>query len=174
MWAGCPATPPLLICSYALLQATFPWVPAVTATPAEGPPAKVSAEGRNREGAPSHCAGARGPGGALHGHHDWQPKLGVAMASSSEFASVDLLGLRGGSCLTQPLACLTLPTRVMACTPPQPSSHTLRPRSFPSPTKCLRCTSLMLGLGRQGLGCDGENPPTTYNFFLCSSHSPHM
>lgn len=43
--------------------------------------------------------------------------------------------------------------------PPQPGSHALRPRTFPSPTKCLRCTSLMLGLGRQGLGCDGETPP---------------
>lgn len=42
--------------------------------------------------------------------------------------------------------------------PHQPGSHLLRPRSFPSPTKCLRCTSLMLGLSRQGLGCDGETP----------------
>lgn len=46
----------------------------------------------------------------------------------------------------------------MACPPLQPGAHTLRLRSFSSPTKCLRCTSLMLGLGRQGLACDGENP----------------
>ncbi|XP_044537959.1 serine/threonine-protein kinase MRCK gamma [Gracilinanus agilis] len=38
--------------------------------------------------------------------------------------------------------------------PAKPGSHALRPRNFVSPTKCLRCTSLMLGLSRQGLACE--------------------
>lgn len=45
--------------------------------------------------------------------------------------------------------------------PPQPGAHSLRARSFPAPTKCLRCTSLMLGLARQGLGCDSECLPVS-------------
>ncbi|XP_021494085.1 serine/threonine-protein kinase MRCK gamma isoform X2 [Meriones unguiculatus] len=50
--------------------------------------------------------------------------------------------------------------------PAKPGAHTLRLRSFPSPTKCLRCTSLMLGLGRQGLGCD------TCGYFCHSACAP--
>ncbi|XP_043829061.1 serine/threonine-protein kinase MRCK gamma [Dromiciops gliroides] len=50
--------------------------------------------------------------------------------------------------------------------PAKPGCHTLRPRSFLSPTKCLRCTSLMLGLSRQGLACEA------CNYFCHSSCAP--
>uniref|UniRef100_A0A2K5E6N7 Serine/threonine-protein kinase MRCK gamma n=1 Tax=Aotus nancymaae TaxID=37293 RepID=A0A2K5E6N7_AOTNA len=59
--------------------------------------------------------------------------------------------LRMGAVFPRAPAANTAP---MEGLPAKPGSHTLRSRSFPSPTKCLHCTSLMLGLGRQGLGCD--------------------
>uniref|UniRef100_A0A670JVM5 non-specific serine/threonine protein kinase n=1 Tax=Podarcis muralis TaxID=64176 RepID=A0A670JVM5_PODMU len=46
---------------------------------------------------------------------------------------------------------------------PQPKSHSFKTHSFSTPTKCMRCTSLLVGLVRQGLTCEGEGlhlPPT--------------
>ncbi|XP_068115537.1 serine/threonine-protein kinase MRCK gamma isoform X2 [Hyperolius riggenbachi] len=36
----------------------------------------------------------------------------------------------------------------------KPKSHTFKVKTFTTPTKCLRCTSLMVGLARQGLSCE--------------------
>lgn len=38
----------------------------------------------------------------------------------------------------------------------QPKAHQLSIKSFSSPTQCSHCTSLMVGLIRQGYACDGE------------------
>ncbi|XP_066439051.1 serine/threonine-protein kinase MRCK gamma [Eleutherodactylus coqui] len=36
----------------------------------------------------------------------------------------------------------------------KPKTHTFKVKSFTSPTKCLRCTSVMIGLARQGMCCE--------------------
>lgn len=38
----------------------------------------------------------------------------------------------------------------------QPKAHQFSIKSFPSPTQCSHCTSLMVGLIRQGYACEGE------------------
>lgn len=38
----------------------------------------------------------------------------------------------------------------------QPKAHQFSIKSFSSPTQCSHCTSLMVGLIRQGYACDGE------------------
>ncbi|KAM9302185.1 serine/threonine-protein kinase MRCK gamma, partial [Gastrophryne carolinensis] len=38
--------------------------------------------------------------------------------------------------------------------PNKPKSHLFKVKTFTSPTKCLRCTSVMIGLARQGLCCE--------------------
>ena len=38
----------------------------------------------------------------------------------------------------------------------QPKAHQFSIKSFSSPTQCSHCTSLMVGLIRQGYACEGE------------------
>lgn len=124
-----------------LLQSAFPRVPAAATTPSEGPPAKVSGQ---KGGTVGHQAIQSFPiilWGPI------RPCLGWCWCWFSDMASRmrRCTGCWEGRGLT-------------AHPSSQPGSHALRLRSFPSPTKCLRCTSLMLGLGRQGLGCDSKDP----------------
>uniref|UniRef100_A0A8D0HIL4 non-specific serine/threonine protein kinase n=1 Tax=Sphenodon punctatus TaxID=8508 RepID=A0A8D0HIL4_SPHPU len=49
------------------------------------------------------------------------------------------------------------PTPLLLSPLPQPKSHSFKTCSFSSPTKCLRCTSLMVGLVRQGFACEACN-----------------
>ncbi|XP_053224884.1 serine/threonine-protein kinase MRCK gamma isoform X4 [Podarcis raffonei] len=39
----------------------------------------------------------------------------------------------------------------------KPKSHSFKTHSFSTPTKCMRCTSLLVGLVRQGLTCEACN-----------------
>ncbi|XP_025028349.1 serine/threonine-protein kinase MRCK gamma, partial [Python bivittatus] len=39
----------------------------------------------------------------------------------------------------------------------KPKTHSFKTHSFSAPTKCMRCTSLMVGLVRQGLACETCN-----------------
>ncbi|XP_063172780.1 serine/threonine-protein kinase MRCK gamma [Candoia aspera] len=39
----------------------------------------------------------------------------------------------------------------------KPKTHSFKMHSFSAPTKCMRCTSLMIGLVRQGLACEACN-----------------
>lgn len=41
-------------------------------------------------------------------------------------------------------------------TPLQPKAHQFVVKSFNAPTKCNQCTSLMVGLIRQGCTCEGD------------------
>lgn len=40
---------------------------------------------------------------------------------------------------------------------PQSKAHQFVVKTFNTPTKCNRCTSLMVGLIRQGCTCEGED-----------------
>uniref|UniRef100_G3PKI0 CDC42 binding protein kinase beta (DMPK-like) n=1 Tax=Gasterosteus aculeatus aculeatus TaxID=481459 RepID=G3PKI0_GASAC len=42
----------------------------------------------------------------------------------------------------------------LTCSPPSPKAHQLSIKTFSSPTQCTHCTSLMVGLLRQGYACE--------------------
>lgn len=46
------------------------------------------------------------------------------------------------------------PTHLALHLPPKPKSHQFLVRTFSSPQKCNHCTSLMVGLTRQGVVCE--------------------
>lgn len=41
----------------------------------------------------------------------------------------------------------------------QPKAHQLSIKTFSSPTQCTHCTSLMVGIIRQGYACEGTSDP---------------
>uniref|UniRef100_A0A4W5NYE0 non-specific serine/threonine protein kinase n=1 Tax=Hucho hucho TaxID=62062 RepID=A0A4W5NYE0_9TELE len=49
---------------------------------------------------------------------------------------------------------ISLSLCVSACVCPQPKAHQLSIKTFSSPTQCTHCTSLMVGLIRQGCACE--------------------
>uniref|UniRef100_A0A8C8H758 Serine/threonine-protein kinase MRCK beta n=1 Tax=Oncorhynchus tshawytscha TaxID=74940 RepID=A0A8C8H758_ONCTS len=51
-----------------------------------------------------------------------------------------------------PLFCVLISLRVCVCL--QPKAHQLSIKTFSSPTQCTHCTSLMVGLIRQGYACE--------------------
>uniref|UniRef100_A0A8C9Z2D8 non-specific serine/threonine protein kinase n=1 Tax=Sander lucioperca TaxID=283035 RepID=A0A8C9Z2D8_SANLU len=46
------------------------------------------------------------------------------------------------------------PSQLSALTTPKPKAHQLSIKTFSSPTQCTHCTSLMVGLFRQGYACE--------------------
>ncbi|XP_038643253.1 serine/threonine-protein kinase MRCK alpha-like [Scyliorhinus canicula] len=73
--------------------------------------------------------------------------------------------LRGGEVadteekLPSPRKVVKKPTSAPPLTPTayKPTPHQFKLKTFSVPTKCMRCTSLMVGLVRQGFSCEGFN-----------------
>lgn len=54
----------------------------------------------------------------------------------------------------------------------QPKAHQFSIKSFSSPTQCSHCTSLMVGLTRQGYACEGEWRPRAAGARVCDCGAP--
>lgn len=59
--------------------------------------------------------------------------------------------------------------------PPQSKAHQFVVKTFNTPTKCNRCTSLMVGLIRQGCTCEGKDGSSRFSFLLTvPSQASHL
>lgn len=64
--------------------------------------------------------------------------------------------------------------RSLVCSP-QSKAHQFVVKTFNTPTKCNRCTSLMVGLIRQGCTCEGKDGGSRRFFFLTvPSQASHL
>ena len=57
---------------------------------------------------------------------------------------------------------------------PQPKAHQFVVKSFSTPTKCNQCTSLMVGLIRQGCTCEGKKQRKWMNYGVVRKDSRWM
>uniref|UniRef100_A0A7N4P460 non-specific serine/threonine protein kinase n=1 Tax=Sarcophilus harrisii TaxID=9305 RepID=A0A7N4P460_SARHA len=113
-------------------------------------------EGRSRGGEGREMEGPGLSPPASHRVNDEKVSRGYLQALATKMAE-ELEALRNAGTQTLPARPLVSAWCVSGARKAQagrPGSHALRPWSFPSPTKCLRCTSLMLGLSRQGVACE--------------------
>uniref|UniRef100_A0A8C7JIJ2 non-specific serine/threonine protein kinase n=1 Tax=Oncorhynchus kisutch TaxID=8019 RepID=A0A8C7JIJ2_ONCKI len=88
---------------------------------------------------------------------DSTPQKSDVLSSSISVASeqdVSVLSLTHTSSVMLGYVLLSLSSCVFACVCPQPKAHHLSIKTFSSPTQCTHCSSLMVGLFRQGYACE--------------------
>ncbi|MEJ1275938.1 hypothetical protein NN561_006837 [Cricetulus griseus] len=62
-------------------------------------------------------------------------------------------------------------TQALAMAGPKPKAHQFSIKSFSSPTQCSHCTSLMVGLTRQGYACEGSPAKTNSLLILTENEN---
>lgn len=86
---------------------------------------------------------------------DIEDNRAPSLASSKSNASNHSMERIHSTPLQSPVVSPVIDSRQpMPYLPPKPKAHQFLVRTFPSPTKCTHCTSLMVGLVRQGTVCE--------------------